>query len=55
MAVVGLDVGLAGSDMLTFEPEETDVEHDLTLLVQLVRAPLVPGHEDAVPSIRRCG
>jgi hypothetical protein len=47
MTVVGLDVGLTGSDALAFEPEETPVKHDLTLLAQWVRSPRVLGYEDA--------
>src|SRR5258708_6455987 len=47
MTVVGLDVGLTGSDALALEPRETPVEYDLPLLAQLIRASWIIGQENA--------
>src|SRR5664279_5448082 len=47
ITVVGLDVRLAGRDALALDPEEAEVEHDLTFLRQLVRASGIFRNEDA--------
>src|ERR1017187_7281102 len=38
ITVVGFDVRLPGPDALALDPEEAEVEHDLTFLRQLVSA-----------------
>jgi hypothetical protein len=45
--VVVLDVGLPGANRLPFEPEESHVKSDLTLLGELVGTARVFGQENA--------
>src|ERR1017187_8305880 len=47
ITVVGFDVRLAGPDALALDPEEAEVEHDLTFLRQLVAASGIFRNEDA--------
>ena len=47
VAVVMLDVGLPGPDRLPFEPKESHVKSNLTLLGELVGTARVFGQENA--------
>ncbi len=54
--VVMLDVGLPGANRLPFEPEESHVKSDFTLLGELVGSARVFGQknaDDADPPVKR--
>src|ERR1035437_8735433 len=47
ITVVGFDVRLDGPDALALDPDQAEIEHDLTFLRQLVRASGIFRNEDA--------